>query len=164
MSLASSASKTSYHSLTLIYVRKSWFFMVKMIFAYATFFALFLSTRITPVEAVAVPKTDLIELHFLSTVLAQSIWTTPSTLHLLQEVTDGTSSTSGNKPTQRRLGCRAGKNERRRHTGCTISVLVANCDNCPLLKQVFEQNLVKIKISKTAEIPGLKRFSLPHPG
>ena len=138
--------------------------MVKMILTYTAFSALFLSTRTTLVEAVTVPKTDLIKLRFLSTFLMPSILTTLSTFHLLQEVTDGTSSTSGNKPTQRRLGCRAGKNERRRHTGCTISVLVANCDNCPLLKQVFEQNLVKIKISKTAEIPGLKRFSLPHPG
>jgi len=36
--------------------------MVKMILTYAGFPALFLSTRITPFEAVAVPKTDLIKL------------------------------------------------------------------------------------------------------
>ena len=44
--------------------------MIKMIFTYAAFFTIFLNTRIAPVEAVAVPKTDLIKLRFLSTVLA----------------------------------------------------------------------------------------------
>ena len=41
---------------------------------------------------------------------------------------------------------------------CAISVLVTNRDNCPLQKQVFELNLVKIKISRTPKIPSLKRI------
>ncbi|XP_065582576.1 uncharacterized protein LOC136041749 [Artemia franciscana] len=129
-----------------------------MILTYAVFFALFLSTRITPVEAVAVPKNDLIKLRFHSTFLAPSILTTLTALHLLREVTGGASSTNGNNPTGKKRGCRAGKNERRRRTGCAISVLVTSRDYCSSPKQVFERNLVKIKISRAPKIPSLKRF------
>ena len=127
---------------SLIFVHKSWFFMTKITLTYATF-SLFLSTRVTTAVAVAVPKTDLIKLRFLFTVLALSIWTTLSTLHLLQEVTDGASSTIGNKSTQRRIRCRTGKNERRRRTGCTILVLVKNCVSGPTLPILLES--IKIK-------------------
>ena len=97
-------------------VVESCFFMVEMILIYAAFSGLFLSTKITSLEAKAVPKNDLINLRFLSTVLAPSIWTMLSAFHLLRKVTDGTLSTSRNKPKRRKRGCRAGKNERRRRT------------------------------------------------
>ena len=127
-----------------------------MILTYAGFPALFLSTRITPFEAVAVPKTDLIKLfpfHRFGSIYLD--YTKCNFTYC--EVTDGASSTSGNKPTRRKRGWRAGKNERRR-TGCAISVLTTNRDNCDSPKQAFERNLVKIKISRTSKILSLKRF------
>ncbi|XP_065568947.1 uncharacterized protein LOC136032605 [Artemia franciscana] len=109
-----------------------------MLLTYVVFFALFLSTRITPVEAIAVPKTDLINLRFHSTFSVPSILTTLTALHLLREVTGGASSTNGNNPTGKKRGCRAGKNERRRRTGCAIS------DSPPILKP--ERPLAKRKL------------------
>ena len=135
--------------------------MVKMILTYALLFRSFLSTRITPVEAVTVPKTDLIKLFFHSTFLEPSILTTLTALYLLREVKGGTSSTNGNNPTVKKHGSRAGKNERRRWAECAISALVTSPDYCRSPKQALERKLGKIKISRTLKIRILKRFTKP---